>query len=116
VSVTYDEFAFGFSWFRGADADLGRARPATDSPRHELRLCTRGRLAGAHPLLRLPAPGALRGYEPEHLLAGHGRGVHGLAAAEALARAYSRARKDLLPLAGRVPAMLSAAVATRRPR
>ena len=72
--------------------------------------------AGVHPLLRLAAPGALRGYQPEHLLVGHGRGVHGPAAAQALARAYSRARKDLPLLAGRVPAMLRAAVATRRPR
>jgi hypothetical protein len=72
--------------------------------------------AGVHPMLRLATPGALRGYEPEHLLVGHGRGVHGPAAAEALARAYSRARKDLPLLAGRVPAMLRAAVATRRPR
>ena len=74
-----------------------------------------GGRAGVHPMLRVPAPGALRGYEPEHLLVGHGRGVHGPAAAEALARAYSRARKDLPLLAGRVPAMLRAAVATRRP-
>jgi|SRR5215207_6890461 len=75
-----------------------------------------GGRAGIHPALRVPAPGALRGYGPEHLLVGHGRGVHGPAAAEALARAYSRARKDLPLLAGRVPAMLRAAVATRRPR
>jgi len=75
-----------------------------------------GGQAGVHPALRLPAPGALRGYEPEHLLVGHGRGVHGPAAAEALAGAYSRARKDLPRLAGRLPAMLSAVVARRRPR
>jgi hypothetical protein len=75
-----------------------------------------GGAAGVHPMLRLAAPGALRGYAPEHLLVGHGRGVHGPAAAEALARAYSRARKDLPLLVGRVPAMLSAAVAARRPR
>jgi hypothetical protein len=71
--------------------------------------------AGVHPLLRLPAPGALRGYEPEHLLVGHGRGVHGPEAAEALAGAYARSRTDLPRLLGRVPAMLKAAVATRRP-
>jgi hypothetical protein len=75
-----------------------------------------GGQAGVHPLLRIPAPGALRGYAPEHLLVGHGRGVHGPAAAEALAGAYSRARKDLPLVAVRVPAMLSAAVARRRPR
>ena len=72
--------------------------------------------AGMHPLLRLKAPGALRGYEPEHLLVGHGRGVHGPAAAEALAGAYDRARKDLPRLALRLSGMARAAVATRRPR
>ena len=56
------------------------------------------------PVLRLAAPGALRGYEPEHLLVGHGRGVHGPAAAAALADAYARARKDLPRLALRLPA------------
>jgi hypothetical protein len=71
--------------------------------------------AGMHPMLRLAAPGALRGYEPEHLLVGHGRGVHGPAAAEALARAYAGARKDLPRLLGRLPAMARAAVATRKP-
>jgi hypothetical protein len=74
-----------------------------------------GAAAGMHPLLRLPAPGALRGYAPEHLLVGHGRGVHGRAAAEALADAYSRARTDLPRLAGRLPTMVKAAVAARRP-
>jgi hypothetical protein len=71
--------------------------------------------AGMHPLLRLAAPGALRGYEPEHLLVGHGRGVHGPAAAEALAHAYAGARRDLPRLLGRLPAMARAAVATRKP-
>ena len=60
-------------------------------------------------------PGALRGYEPEHLLVGHGRGVHGPAAAEALSGAYSRARTDLPRLVGRVPTMAKAALAARRP-
>jgi hypothetical protein len=71
--------------------------------------------AGMHPMLRVAAPGALRGYEPEHLLVGHGRGVHGPAAAEALERAYAGARKDLPRLLGRLPAMARAAVATRKP-
>jgi hypothetical protein len=70
--------------------------------------------AGIHPLLRTFPPGALRGYEPEHLLVGHGRGVHGPAAATALADAYDRARKDLPKLALQVPAMARAAIATRR--
>ena len=48
-----------------------------------------------HPLLRGLPPGALRGYQPEHLLVGHGRGVHGPEAADALADAYDRSRRDL---------------------
>ena len=72
--------------------------------------------AGIHPLLRLTAPGALRRYEPEHLLVGHGRGVHGPAAADALAGAYDGARRDLPRLALRLSGMARAAVATRRPR
>jgi hypothetical protein len=70
--------------------------------------------AGVHPMMRALAPGALRRYEPEHLLVGHGRGVHGPAAAAALQDAYDRARKDLPKLALRLPAMAKAAVATRR--
>ena len=32
--------------------------------------------AGVHPFLRLRPPRSLRGLEPEHLLVGHGEGVH----------------------------------------
>jgi hypothetical protein len=32
--------------------------------------------AGLHPMLRLWPPRSLRGLEPEHLLVGHGEGVH----------------------------------------
>jgi hypothetical protein len=70
--------------------------------------------AGVHPLLRALPPGALRGCAPEHLLVGHGRGVHGADAAAALERAYDRSRKDLPKLALMVPAMARAAIATRR--
>jgi hypothetical protein len=70
--------------------------------------------AGVHPMLRALAPGALRRYRPEHLLVGHGRGVHGPQAAAALADAYDRSRKDLPKLALRLPAMARAAIATRR--
>ena len=69
--------------------------------------------AGMHLVLRAKPPGALRGYQPEHLLVGHGRGVHGPAAADALAGAYDRARRDLPRLAVKVPA-LAKAVLTRR--
>jgi hypothetical protein len=71
-----------------------------------------GSRAGMHPLVRPLAPGALRGHEPEHLLVGHGRGVHGPAAAEALSAAYSRARTDIPRL---LPAMARTALAARRP-
>jgi glyoxylase-like metal-dependent hydrolase (beta-lactamase superfamily II) len=32
--------------------------------------------AGLHPVLRLRPPRSLRGLEPEHLLVGHGEGIH----------------------------------------
>jgi hypothetical protein len=50
---------------------------------------------GMHPLLRVPAPDRLRSYEPEHLLMGHGAGVHGPDAATEFDRAFARARHDL---------------------
>jgi hypothetical protein len=71
--------------------------------------------AGVHGLLRLAPPGALRDFAPEHLLVGHGRGLHGPAATEALAGAYARARRDLPGLAGMLSAMARAAVTARKP-
>ena len=68
-----------------------------------------------HALLRLTPPRSLRGYEPEHLLVGHGRGRHGPAAAEALDIAYDRARKDLPGVAGMLSAAARAAVTARKP-
>jgi hypothetical protein len=51
---------------------------------------------GVHPVLRvLKPPRALARLEPEHLLVGHGPGVHGAEAAEALRRALARARTGL---------------------
>jgi len=55
---------------------------------------------GIHPLLRQRAPRALRGQRPEHLLVGHGPGVHGPAAAAGLESAYHHSRRDLPRLAG----------------
>jgi hypothetical protein len=57
--------------------------------------------AGMHPILRPKPPSALRGFEPEHLLCGHGAPVHGAAARGAVNFAYAHARRDLvrLPLA-----------------
>lgn len=62
---------------------------------------------GMHPMLRALPPGKLRGYEPEHLLTGHGLPVHGPEASAGLERAYHLARRDIprailnLPKAGR---------------
>jgi len=73
-----------------------------------------GARAGMHPMVRALPPRALRGYQPEHLLVGHGRGVHGPAASAALADAYERSRRDLPKLALKLPALAKAALATRR--
>ena len=54
------------------------------------------REAGVHIMLRgLPPRGALDGYSPEHLLVGHGPGVHGPEASRALRDALERSRSDL---------------------
>lgn len=51
---------------------------------------------GVHPMLRLfPPRGALGGLEPEHILYGHGEGVHGPQAAPALREALATARRRL---------------------
>ena len=42
---------------------------------------------GVHPLLRLTPPKALSRFAPRHVLCGHGEGVHGDKAADALAEA-----------------------------
>lgn len=62
--------------------------------------------AGIHPMLRLLPPGRLRGIEPEHLLVGHGGGVHGGEATTGLEQAYARSRRDLPALATKLPAVL----------
>jgi hypothetical protein len=49
----------------------------------------------AHPLLRFRPPRSLAGLEPEHVLCGHGEGVHGADAAEALRVALATARRRL---------------------
>jgi hypothetical protein len=50
---------------------------------------------GVHPLLRLKPPQALARYEPRHILCGHGRGIHGEEAPEALRVALRTARRRL---------------------
>jgi hypothetical protein len=62
------------------------------------------RRVGVHLFLRAWPPGSLRGYRPEHLLLGHGHGVHGPEATTDLETAYARARRDLPQVLRRLPA------------
>jgi hypothetical protein len=80
------------------------------------RFFTAGReVAGVHLLLRLAPPrGALGGLEPEHLLVGHGRGVHGPAAAAALQDALNGSRSGLPRLLAHVPGLAADAIRRRR--
>jgi hypothetical protein len=52
-------------------------------------------LLGVHPILRLKPPRVLEGYEPLHVLCGHGSGVHGPETPEALREALATARGRL---------------------
>jgi hypothetical protein len=67
-----------------------------------------GEPLGVHPLLRLTPPRALARLRPEHVLVGHGRGVHE-GAAEALRDALATSRRRL----PRLPLELAAAALTR---
>ncbi len=64
-----------------------------------------GEQLAVHPLLRILPPRSLASFEPEHVLCGHGDGVHGPDASEALTAALESARSGtprwLLGLAGR---------------
>jgi hypothetical protein len=51
---------------------------------------------GVHGLLKLTPPRVLGRYEPEHLLVGHGEGVHGSEAAAALRQALGRSRLSVV--------------------
>lgn len=50
---------------------------------------------GIHPFLRVKPPRSLRGMRPEHLLVGHGEGVHGASAPDEIERAYAKSRWDV---------------------
>jgi len=54
-----------------------------------------GEPAGLHPFLRLVPPRALRGLGVEHLLVGHGEGIHGADAAAAIDEALRTGRRRL---------------------
>ena len=64
--------------------------------------CAGAEPAGVHPFLRPWPPRTLRGIEPEHLLVGHGEGIHHqpLAFASALRTARRRIPRWLLDLPG----------------
>jgi len=54
-----------------------------------------GEAIGVHPLLRLRPPRILGELEPEHILCGHGAGVHGPGAPLALGEALATSRRRL---------------------
>ena len=64
-----------------------------------------GEQLGVHPLLRLKPPERLGQLEPEHVLCGHGAGVHERAA-EALRDALANSRRRLPRLAIELPGSL----------
>jgi hypothetical protein len=71
--------------------------------------------AGVHLLLRLTPPRAALGrFEPEHLLVGHGEGLHGAEATEGLRVALAHSRTGLPRLALRAPALALDAFRRRR--
>ena len=62
-----------------------------------------GEPLGVHPVLRLTPPRRLADFEPEHVLCGHGEGVHE-DAADAVRRAVAHARRRLPRLLLEAPA------------
>jgi hypothetical protein len=61
---------------------------------------------GVHVGLRLFPPKRLAGFTPEHILVGHGAGLHGPATAAALTEALARSRKDLPKVLVKLPTAL----------
>jgi hypothetical protein len=64
------------------------------------------RTVGMHMMLRTLPPRRLRGLEPEHLLVGHGPGVHGEQAARGLEEAHRNARRDIPRILAKLPGAL----------
>ena len=74
-----------------------------------------GDRAGVHLLLRLrPPESAFGGLAPEHLLVGHGEGLHGAAADDGLRQALAHARSGLPRISVRIPGLAIDAVRRRR--
>ncbi len=75
----------------------------------------KGQDAGVHLLLRFSPPRDVLGaVKPEHLLVGHGEGLHGVAAASGLPNALADARSGLPRVALRIPALALDAARRRR--
>ncbi len=71
--------------------------------------------AGVHLVLRLSPPRAeFERFEPEHLLVGHGEGLHGLDATAGLREALAHSRRGLPRMALRLPALALDARRRRR--
>ncbi len=71
--------------------------------------------AGVHLLMRLSPPrAALESFAPDHLLVGHGEGIHGPQATEALRRALATSQRGLLGLLPRIPGFVLDAIRRRR--
>ena len=71
--------------------------------------------AGVHLVLRLRPPrSVLGGFEPEHLLVGHGEGLHGSRATEGLHAALGHSRTGLPGVIARIPALVIDARRRRR--
>jgi len=67
-------------------ADLLAAAPGYTAPNERL---------GVHPFLRVPLPREVTDLPAEHLLLGHGPGVHGPQTQEEIRRAFQVARRNL---------------------
>jgi hypothetical protein len=71
--------------------------------------------AGVHLMLRLRPPReALGVFQPEHLMVGHGEGLHGPQAADALRAALANSRRDFARQAMKLPALALDAYRRRR--
>jgi glyoxylase-like metal-dependent hydrolase (beta-lactamase superfamily II) len=78
----------------------GRVLVAADALGTVGYMRTSGEPLGIHPMLRLwPPRRAFAGLDPEHILVGHGPGVHGSAAGEALRGALATSRRRIPRLA-----------------
>jgi hypothetical protein len=69
---------------------------------------------GVHLLMRLKPPRPLAGFAPEHLLVGHGAGLHGPETPAAIREALRTSRRGLVHVLTRLPAYARDARARRR--